>query len=220
MDTIKILLADDHKLIREGIKTYLQTRKEFEVMGEAENGEEAVSKALSLKPDVILMDINMPKMDGIQAISQIKKESPDTKIIVLTVFTQNEKVFPAINAGADGYLLKDVLPEDLTDAIHSVVNGKPAVHPEIVQKLMSGISTTPDSGKLKSLTSRELEVLHLIAGGKSNEEIAHELVISVQTVKTHVHNIFTKLDVTKRVQAALFARNQSELFDEELEDQE
>ena len=220
MDTIGILLADDHRLIREGIKTYLQTQKEFVIKGEAENGEEAVSKALDLKPDIILMDINMPKMDGIQAITQIKKELPETKIIVLTVFTQNEKVFPAINAGADGYLLKDILPEELLSAIHSVVNGKPAVHPEIVQKLMSGISTTPDNSKLKSLTSRELEVLHLIAAGKSNEEIARELIISVQTVKTHVHNIFTKLDITKRVQAALFARNQADLFDDEAEVQE
>ncbi len=213
---IGILIADDHKLIREGLKNYLQTQKEFEVLGEAANGEEAVSMALRVRPDVVLMDLNMPRVDGIQAITQIKKDSPDTKIIVLTVFTQNDKVFPAINAGADGYMLKDILPEELVSAIWSVVNGKPAVHPEIVQKLMMVISTTDENNKLKSLTARELEVLQLLAEGKSNEEISNELIISVQTVKTHVHNILTKLEMTKRVQAALFARNQPDLFDENL----
>ena len=215
MDTTGIVIADDHRLIREGIKTYLQTQEGFNVLGEAENGEQAVELALQLKPDVIIMDLNMPKMDGIQAINKLKKVSPETKIIVLTVFTQNDKVFPAINAGADGYLLKDILPEELISAIHTVMEGKPAVHPEIVQKLMMGISSTADNSKLKMLTSRETEVLYLLAEGKSNEEIARELIISVQTVKTHVHNIFTKLDMTKRVQAALFARSQPELFDEE-----
>ncbi|MFC2038790.1 response regulator [Chloroflexota bacterium] len=217
MNKIGILIADDHKLIRQGIINFLEVQDEFEVKGEAENGEDAVSVAKTTKPDVILMDLNMPKMDGIEAIREIKKSCPEIKIIVLSVFTQNDKVFPAINAGADGYLLKDIMPDELITAIHSVLDGKPAVHPEIVQKLMLSISTKDNNtDKIEELTSREKEVLQLIAVGKSNDEIGEELAISVQTAKTHVHNILTKLNMSKRIQAALFATNQSDILDEEL----
>lgn len=216
MDKIRILIADDHKLVREGLKIYLRLQSEFEVIGEAADGQEAVKMASAIQPDVIIMDLNMPKMDGIRAINEIKKQNPNTRIIVLTVFTQNDMVMPAINAGADGYLLKDLQPEELISAIWSVVKGKPAIHPEIVKKLMMVVSTTDENDRLKTLTPREHEVLQLVADGKSNDEIANELVISVLTVKTHVHNILTKLDMTKRVQAALFVKSQPDLFDENL----
>jgi len=216
MSKIGILIADDHKLTRQGIINFLEVQGDFEVKGEAANGEEAILLAKELKPDVILMDLNMPKINGIEAIREIKKSSPETKIIVLTVFTQNETVFPAINAGVDGYLLKDIMPDDLIIAIHSVLNGKPALHPEIVRKLMSGITTQNNHiKKAETLTTREHEVLNLLAEGKSNEDIANELIISVPTVKTHVHNILNKLNMTKRVQAALFAASQPDMFDEE-----
>ena len=216
MSKIGILIADDHKLIRQGIINFLEVQGEFEVKGEAANGEEAILLTKKLKPDVILMDLNMPKINGIEAIREIKKSFPDIKIIVLTVFTQNETVFPAINAGVDGYLLKDIMPDELITAIHSVLNGKPAIHPEIVRKLMLGIATKNNQiKKAETLTTRENEVLNLLAEGKSNEDIAKALFISVLTVKTHVHNILNKLNMTKRVQAALFAASQPDIFDEE-----
>jgi DNA-binding NarL/FixJ family response regulator len=216
MDIIRIALADDHKLIRQGIKDFLETRDEYKVVGEAEDGKAAVIMVNEIKPDVVLMDLNMPKMDGIEAIRNIKSANPNIKIIVLTAFTQNDKVFQAIDAGADGYQLKDILPDELVSAIKTVVSGKPSMHPEIVQKLILGISSRNEQeSKLDSLSTRELEVLQLIAEGKSNDEIAQELIISVLTVKTHVHNILSKLDMTKRVQVALFAKNQPEVYDRE-----
>jgi DNA-binding NarL/FixJ family response regulator len=210
-----ILIVDDHKLIRQGIINFLEVQGEFEVKGEASNGEEAILLARKLKPDVILIDLNMPKMDGIEATREIKKSFPDIKIIVLTAFTQNAAVFSAINAGVDGYLLKDIMPDDLITAIHSVLNGKPVLHPEIVRKLMLGIATKDNPQKAETLTARENEVLELLAEGKSNEDIAKALVISVLTAKTHVHNILGKLNMTKRIQAALFAARQPDIFDEE-----
>ena len=215
MNKKSILIADDHKLIRQGIINFLEAQGEFEVKGEATNGEEAVMLAKKLKPDVILIDLNMPKMDGIEATREIKKLFPDIKVIVLTAFTQNEAVISAINAGVDGYLLKDIMPEDLITAIHSVLNGKPVLHPEIVRKIMLGIATKDNPQKAETLTARENEVLNLLAEGKSNEDIAKALVISVPTAKTHVHNILSKLHMTKRIQAALFAARQADIFDEE-----
>ncbi|MDD5038226.1 MAG: response regulator transcription factor [Dehalococcoidales bacterium] len=214
MEKISILIADDHKLIRQGIINFLQVQGEFEVKGEASNGEEVILLAKKLKPDVILMDLNMPKVDGIEATRQIKQSLPDIKIIVLTAFTQNEKVFPAINSGVDGYLLKDIMPDELIAAIHSVLNGKPALHPDIVRKMMLGMATKDDQiRKTEKLTAREIEVLNLLAEGKSNDDIAKALFISVLTVKTHVHNILNKMNMTKRVQAALFAASQPEILD-------
>ncbi|MFH1030971.1 MAG: response regulator transcription factor, partial [Chloroflexota bacterium] len=194
---------------------FLEVQGEFEVKGEASNGEEAIQLTEKLKPDVVLMDLNMPQVDGIEAIRKIKESSPDIKIIVLTAFTQNEKVFSAINAGVDGYLLKDIMPDELIAAIHSVLNGKPALHPDIVRKIMLGVATQNNQNRrVEQLTARENEVLNLLAEGKSNEDIAKALVISVLTVKTHVHNILNKLNMTKRVQAALFAANQPDMLGE------
>lgn len=216
MNKISVLIADDHKLIRQGIINFLEAQGEFEIKGEAADGEEAIRLAKELKPDIILMDLKMPKVDGVEAVLKIKKSFPDIKIIVLTAFTQNEKVFPAINAGVDGYLLKDIMPDELVTAIHSVLNGKPALHPEIVRKIMLGFATKDNQiRKAEELTARENEVLSLLAEGKSNEDIAKALVISVLTVKTHVHNILNKLNMTKRVQAALFAAGKLDKFDEE-----
>ena len=212
----RIIIADDHKLIRQGIINFLEADGNFTIMGEATNGEEAILLANEFKPDLIIMDLNMPKLDGIEAIREIKKTQPNTKIIALTAFTQNEALFPAINAGVDGYLLKDIMPDELISAIHTVLSGKPALHPEIARKLMSGISIQHEyMRKSEALTSREIEVLNLLAEGKSNDDIAEKLVISVLTVKTHVHKILTKLNMTKRVQAALFAASQPEIFGEE-----
>jgi NarL family two-component system response regulator LiaR len=213
MSKISILIADDHKLVRQGIIDFLGAQGEFEVKGEAANGEEAILLTQKLKPDIVLMDLNMPKIDGIEAIHKIKKSSPDTKIIALTAFTQNETVFSAINAGVDGYLLKDIMPDELITAIHSVLNGKPALHPIIVRKIMTRVATKNNQiRKAEKLTKRENEVLNLLAEGKSNEDIAKALVISVLTVKTHVHNILNKLNMTKRVQAALFAASQPDIY--------
>jgi DNA-binding NarL/FixJ family response regulator len=213
MDTVKILIADDHKLVRQGLMDFLNTRGEFSIVGEAETGEEAVTMTIKTNPDLIIMDLNMPKMNGIEAIQEVKKVLPDTKIIVLSAFTQDEMVFPAIDAGADGYLLKDIKPDELVTAIHSVMAGKPSLHPEITKKLMMNISVKKKVNKTETLTTRENEVLQLISDGKSNEEIANELSISILTVKTHVHNILAKLNVTKRVQAALFAASQPDILD-------
>jgi two-component system, NarL family, response regulator LiaR len=213
MSKTSILIADDHKLVRQGIINFLEVQGEFEVKGEATNGEEAIILAEKLKPDVILMDLNMPKVNGIEAIQQIKKSYPKIRIIVLTAFTQNETVFPAINAGVDGYLLKDIMPDELISAIRLVVEGKPALHPSIARKIMLGITTENNQmQKTERLTLRENEVLSLLAEGKSNEEIAKALNLSILTVKTHVHNILNKLNMTKRVQAALFAANHPDMF--------
>lgn len=213
MNKMGILIADDHKLVREGIINFLKAHGEFEVRGEAADGEEVVFLAGKLKPDVILMDLNMPKMDGIEAVQKIKKSSPDIKIVVLTAFTQNEIVFRAIEAGVDGYLLKDIMPDDLIAAIHTVMNGKPALHPDITRKVMLSVASRRDeTTPAEQLTTREIEVLNLLAEGRSNDEIARTLVISLPTVKTHVHNILHKLNMTKRVQVALFATGRSDLF--------
>ena len=216
MSKIGILIVDDHKLIRQGLIDFLGVQGEFEVKGEAANGEEAILLTKKLKPDIILMDLNMPKINGIEAVREIKKLFPNIKIIVLTAFTQSEMVFPAINAGVDSYLLKDIMPEELITAIHSVLDGKPVLHPEIVRKLMLNVANQNNHvKKTDALTTRENEVLTLLAEGKSNEDIANALIISVLTVKTHVHNILNKLNMTKRVQAALFAASQPDILDEE-----
>ena len=209
MNKIGILIVDDHPLVRQGIISFLEVQDELEVKGEAADGEEAVRAAEELKPDVILMDLLMPGMDGIEAIRQIKSSRPETRIIVLTSFAQNDKVFPAIKAGADGYLLKDTSPADLVKAIKSVCNGEAALHPDIARKLMLQLSSRSKMDTVETLTPRELEVLELIAQGLSNEEIANRLFISDKTVKTHVSNILHKLHLNHRIQAALYAINKS-----------
>ncbi len=207
--TISVLIVDDHPVVRQGIKTFLEAHGELEVKGTASNGEEAIQAVKELQPDVVLMDIVMPGMDGIEALGHIKSSSPNTRVIAITSFDQNDKVFPAIKAGADGYLLKDVSPNDLVEAIKSVYAGKPALHPDVAQKLMVSFSSGRGAATVEELTPREAEVLELVACGLSNEEIADKLIISDKTVKTHVSNILHKLNLSRRTQAALYAFNKN-----------
>jgi NarL family two-component system response regulator LiaR len=204
--SIRVLVADDHAIVRKGIRALLATEPDIEVVGEAENGREAVTEVERLQPDVILMDLVMPEVDGIEAIRRITARQPEAHILVLTSFAADDKVFPAIKAGALGYLLKDSGPEDLVQAIHQIYRGQSSLHPTIARKLLQELSRpserppTPDP-----LTEREVEVLRLVARGQSNQEIADQLVISEATVRTHVSNILGKLHLASRTQAALYA---------------
>jgi len=203
---IRILITDDHVVVRRGTQALLATEPEIEVVGEAKNGEEAVAKALQLQPDVILMDLEMPVMDGIEAIRRITASRPDARILVLTSFATDDKVFPAIKAGALGYLLKDSSPDELVRAIRQVHRGESSLHPTIARKLLQEMSRPMQKPPTEDpLTEREVEVLRLVAQGRSNQDIADELVISEATVRTHVSNILGKLHLASRTQAALYA---------------
>jgi NarL family two-component system response regulator LiaR len=203
---IRILITDDHVVVRRGTQALLATEPEIEVVGEAKNGEEAVAKALQLQPDVILMDLEMPIMDGIEAIRRITASRPEARVLVLTSFATDDKVFPAIKAGALGYLLKDSSPDELVRAIRQVYRGESSLHPTIARKLLQEMSRPSHKPPTEDpLTDREVEVLKLVAQGRSNQEIADELVISEATVRTHVSNILGKLHLASRTQAALYA---------------
>lgn len=205
-DAIRVLVVDDHAIIRKGLKEVLELVPDILFQGEAENGLEAIRQNAVLRPDVILMDMVMPGMDGIEAIKQIKSEYPDTRILVLTTFAGEELIFPAIKAGALGYQLKDSTPEVLIEAIRLVYRGEAALHPVVARKLLTELSTPSNHPPTKDpLTHRELEVLRLIAQGYENREIAEKLVISEATARTHVSNILGKLHVASRTQAALYA---------------
>jgi two-component system, NarL family, response regulator LiaR len=205
-NAIRVLLTDDHSIVRKGIRALLATELDIEVVGEASNGKEAVELEEKLRPDVTLMDMVMPQMDGIEAIRHITTRRPGSRILVLTSFAADEKVFPAIKAGALGYLLKDSAPEELVEAIRQVHKGQPSLHPTIARKLLDELSRpaskppTPDP-----LTDREVEVLRLVARGKSNRQIADDMIISEATVRTHVSNILGKLHLASRTEAALYA---------------
>ena len=204
--SIRILIADDHAIVRKGIRALLATEADIEVVGEAADGKEAVEKAERLRPDVVLMDLVMPGMDGIEATRRITTRQPEIRILVLTSFAEDEKVFPALKAGALGYLLKDAGPEELVRAIRQVYRGESSLHPAIARKVLQELSRPSEQPPTpEPLTERELEVLRLIAKGKSNREIAEELVISEATVRTHVSNILGKLQLASRTQAALYA---------------
>lgn len=206
---LRVLLVDDHTIVRRGIRALLATEPGMEVAGEAENGAEAVTAVERLAPDVVLMDLVMPEMDGIEAIRRIRAARPATRILVLTSFVADDKVFPAIQAGALGYLLKDSSPEDLIRAIRQVARGESSLHPVIARKVLAEL--TQASGKPPTadpLTERELGVLQLVARGLSNAEIAAQLVISEATVRTHVSSILAKLHLASRTQAALYALRQ------------
>src|SRR3990172_1261375 len=205
MKKISVLIVDDHEVVRRGLTSFLEVQDQLEVKGEAENGEEAIKAVQELRPDVVLMDLVMPGMDGIEAIRRMKKLVPDIRIIVFTSFAENDKVFPAIEAGVDGYLLKDTAPADLVKAIESAYAGNPTLHPEVAQKLMMRVSNRSSLPATQTLTQREMEILELLAKGLTNDGIAEKLFISVTTVKTHVHNILRKLGMTNRIQAALYA---------------
>jgi len=202
-EPIAVLIADDHPFVRHGLRTFLETLDDVEVVGEAGNGAEAVEQAARLVPDVVLMDLVMPELDGVEATRRIRAESPTTKVIVLTSFDADEQVFPAIKAGAAGYLLKDVRPAELAEAIRKASRGEALLAPSVAAKLMQEVAG--DRSPAAGLTERELEVLRLIARGLSNKMIARELVVSEKTVKTHVSNILAKLHLTDRTQAALYA---------------
>jgi NarL family two-component system response regulator LiaR len=204
-EPIRVLVVDDHAVVRQGLRAFLDVQEDVEVVGEATNGVEAVEQTRQLLPDVVLMDLVMPEMDGIEATRKIRALSPRTQVIVLTSFAEDEKVFPSIKAGALGYLLKDVSPAELVKAIQAAHRGEAQLHPEIARKLMDEFSTRAKEPIPGDLTERELEVLRLIARGRSNRQIAEELVISEKTVKTHVSNILSKLHLTDRTQAAIYA---------------
>lgn len=205
--SIKILIADDHHVVRRGLVFFLKTQKEIEVIGEAKNGQEAVEMTTSLKPDLVLMDLDMPIMDGIEATKQIKAVLPDMKIMILTSFSDQDHVIPAIEAGASGYQLKDIEPDELVRTIKMMLSGENQLHPKATTHLLSHLSNKNRDAKqpAEDLTKRELEVLIEIAKGKSNKEIASSLFITEKTVKTHVSNVLAKLDLQDRTQAALFA---------------
>lgn len=205
-DTIQVLVVDDHAIVRKGIRALLDTEQGIDVAGEARNGWEAVIEAENLKPHVILMDLEMPEMDGIEAIRRITEKQPGVRILVLTSFATDDKVFPAVKAGALGYLLKDSGPDELIAAIRQVHQGESSLHPTIARKLLEEISRPTDrKPTTEPLTERELDVLRLVAQGMSNREIADELVISEGTVRTHVSNILGKLHLASRTQATLYA---------------
>jgi NarL family two-component system response regulator LiaR len=203
---IRIIIADDHTIVRKGIRAVLRNVPDLEVVGEAATGWEAIAQVQRLQPDVVLMDLLMPELDGIEAIRRIQADQPGVRILVLTSFSSEDKIFPAIKAGALGYHLKDSGPEELVQAIREVHRGESSLHPVIARKVLQELSgpsqqpPTPDP-----LTPREVEVLRLVAQGRDNQEIADMLFISETTVRTHVSNILGKLHLASRTQAALYA---------------
>jgi DNA-binding NarL/FixJ family response regulator len=208
---IRILLVDDHSVVREGLRAFLELQDELEVVGEAGDGEEAIDAAQRLAPDVILMDLVMPKLDGVGAMRELRTRAPESRVIVLTSFLDDDRLLPAIRAGAAGYLLKNVEPAELVRAVRAAHRGEAILDPTVAARLVDAIAQD-DSGPARhdpeQLTRRESEVLELIARGRSNKRIAVELGISEKTVKTHVGHVLAKLGVADRTQAALLAVQQ------------
>ena len=202
---IKILFADDHEMVRIGVSAYLSAQSDMEVIAEADDGGGAVQKALSLRPDIILMDLVMKEMDGIEATKQIIKEWPEAKIIIVTSFLDDEKVYPALEAGATSYMLKTSKADEIAKAIRSTFEGQSILEPEVTGKIMNRMREKPVDHLHNELTDREMEVLLLIAQGKTNQEIAEQLYIAIKTVKVHVSNILGKLEVQDRTQAVIYA---------------
>jgi NarL family two-component system response regulator LiaR len=205
-DSIRVVIADDHAIVRGGIRALLATERDIDVVGEAADGHQAVIAAEQLRPDVMLMDLVMPELDGIAAIRQIAATLPEVRILVLTSFASDEQVFPAIQAGALGYLLKDSGPEDLVRAIREVYRGESSLHPRIARKVLRELARPAERPPTpEPLTVRETAVLRLVARGLSNQQIAQQLSISEPTVRTHMSNILSKLHLATRIQAALYA---------------
>jgi len=203
---IRVLIADDHHVVRRGLLFFLKTQKDIEVVGEAKNGHEAVSLAESIQPDIILMDLVMPELDGIQATKRIKAKFPKIEILMLTSFSDRDHVVPAMEAGAAGYQLKDIAPDELVLSIRRIMRGENTLHPEATTTLeMDRQEAQNAPHSLNPLTPREQDVLAELTKGKSNREIASSLFVTEKTVKTHISNIFTKLQVQDRTQAALYA---------------
>ncbi len=203
---IRVLLIDDHEMVRMGLAAFLEAQPDIEVIGEASDGSEGVRLAAELSPDVILMDLVMEGMDGIQATKQICRELSDPKIIVLTSFIDDDKVYPVIEAGALSYLLKTSKAAEIADAIRAASKGEPKLESKVAGKVLSRLRHSGENElPHESLTKRELEILFLIAEGKTNKEIGEELFITIKTVKTHITNILSKLDVSDQTQAAVYA---------------
>jgi len=205
-EIIRILIADDHEIVRDGLAALISAETGMEVVGMAGDGLEAVEKVKELKPDIVLIDLIMPHMDGVQATAEIEKIDPDAKILILTSFAENHQVFSAIQSGAIGYLMKDTSSEELIKAIHDTYENKPVLQPEIAMKLMQNLQNRENqSASPKALTEREVEILQYVALGMTNNEIADKLVLSERTVRTHLTNILSKLGLSNRTQAALYA---------------
>ncbi|MDP5311071.1 response regulator transcription factor [Streptomyces poriferorum] len=202
---IKVLLVDDHQVVRRGLRTFLEIQDDIEVVGEAADGAEGVARTEELRPDVVLMDIKMPGTDGIEALRRLRELENPAKVLIVTSFTEQRTVVPALRAGASGYVYKDVDPDALAGAIRSVYAGHVLLQPEVAGALLAQDDPGSGTGRGSTLTEREREVLGLIADGRSNREIARALVLSEKTVKTHVSNILMKLDLSDRTQAALWA---------------
>ena len=203
---VKIMITDDHSMIREGLKSLLELDGDIEVIAEAENGEECLQKLLTVKPDVLLLDINMPKMNGLEVLKSLKDAKSKVKVLVLTVHNETEYLMKAVEIGINGYVLKDSESAELKKAIFTIYDGKNYIQPSLIPALNSKmIEKNEDEIKLESLTRRELQVLKELAVGQFNRDIAKEMEISERTVKNHISSIFKKLDVTDRTQAAVFA---------------
>lgn len=207
MKIIRVILADDHTVFRQGLKSLLSLEDDIKIISEAANGKEAIDFVNQLHPDIVIMDINMPILNGLEATKKIKADHPKTKIIILTSQGDDKSVFSLIEAGAEGYLLKDVAAENLVSAIRDVHDGKSILHPEVTQKLLARfVSKDSDKTKQKDmLTDRELEVLKALSRGFTNQQIADELFISQRTVQNHLHNIYNKLGINGRTEAVIYA---------------
>jgi DNA-binding NarL/FixJ family response regulator len=211
MERIKVLIADDHRVVREGLVAILKTKENIDVVGEAQDGQEAVEKARALLPDVILMDVSMPRMGGVEATRIVKREFPHMGIVALTMYEEQQYIFDLVRAGATGYLLKDTDSSQIVAAIRSIYRGESLIHPSVASKILAEFSLLAQrKGRKPSwvehdLTEREITVLRLVADGKTNKEIANNLDLSEKTVKNHVRNIFHKLHVYDRTQAAILA---------------
>lgn len=207
MDKIRVLIVDDHPLVRQGIATFIEAQDDIELAAEASNGNEAIARVEKVEPDVVLMDLVMPELDGVSATREIKARFPQVKVLVLTSFVNDEQIIPALQAGASGYLLKDIAADQLMDAIRATHRGGTPLAPEAAKRLVEGVRVMHDeeSDKLSMLSEREREVLALLGQGLSNKEISAKLVISEKTVKFHVSGLLNKLQVSDRTQAALFA---------------
>lgn len=206
-EKITVLIADDHSVVRQGVRVFLETQTEIEVIGEAESGEKAVEMCAEFAPDVVLLDLILPRVNGVEATRQVKRVSPRTNVVILTSYHEDEYIVPAIKAGALSYLLKDVSPAELVEAVRKASRGEAVLHPQIAQKIIKGLRETGENQMRPhdELSRREREVLELLAEGISNAEIAARLFISEKTVKSHVSNILSKLHLADRTQAAVYA---------------
>ena len=205
MSMIKVVFIDDHEMVRIGVASYLSAQPDIEVIGEADNGRTGVDLVLELRPDIVLMDLVMKEMDGIEATARIIEQWPEAKIIVVTSFLDDEKVYPALEAGATSYMLKTSKASDIANAVRATYSGQPVLEPEVTGKMMMKMRQKQPVLPHEELTEREMEVLLLMTDGKSNQEIADELFIALKTVKTHVSNILSKLQVQDRTQAVIYA---------------